>query len=699
MSILQTGDSPDFLSQVSGELQRVQLLIGDVVSAVADLEREVVRRLHLVDFACAPSVDGFARALPVAHCPDFLDTTYGVPGLHDPFRQPGPPGPAIADESVSRGYEEVLLEVAVEVAAGSKAAVLCDQQDIVSTDLDPQKLEEFRSQFERLDKDNVQFISIQELYTIAFTYHDKLAPSLLHKMCKYLDTGDINESLEVDMTATATAYLARSASSSSLPAAHGLNLASFVAVRTGDYGKRCKPSPELHETLSSLALALELEHRQYKVLHNASAYKWEQRRHFVKLAMDIGIVFVIAANALAIGISLDNDPNAMSWQILEVCFFVIYFLEFIIKMIMLGPRNYFTGAEMSWNLFDVICLVVSSGDLMASFLQSDEGDEGPSWTLLKVLRLTRLVRLVRLMRFKMFNELKLMFQGLLSGMRALGWALVMLITVIYGLSIITRTFFSDIKEFTTINYSMFTLFRCFTDACETLDGVLLPEFLYQRHGTVFQVSYTLIMMLINVGLFNLIMAVFIDNVTKSQNSRKAKELGETAASVECQLKIMLAKFINEPTSAEGDSKTMMSRLSEDALKKLRSLTEIGHYRNQADLRAAADASFKILHDSDIVITRAVFQAWLRNHEFVRVLEEADVDISNKFELFNILDVDHGGELSANELLTGLMSLRGDVSKGDVVSILLRVRDLTERLEAITLTLHSQRPPSGSTAAT
>lgn len=59
-----------------------------------------------------------------------------------------------------------------------------------------------------------------------------------------------------------------------------------------------------------------------------------------------------------------------------------------------------------------------------------------------------------------------------------------------------------------------------------------------------------------------------------------------------------------------------------------------------------------------------------------------MDVSNKFELFDILDVDLGGELSPHELLTGLLSLRGDVSKGDVIYILLRVRDMTHRLDQL-----------------
>jgi hypothetical protein len=395
-----------------------------------------------------------------------------------------------------------------------------------------------------------------------------------------------------------------------------------------------------------------------------------------------------------IGVSVDNAPDDVFWKVLEFIFFTIYLSEFIIKCTWLGIRYHFTGPDMSWNIFDFLCLVISAVELLITYTsptQNKSEDTGVSWTLLKILRLCRLVRLLRLMRFKVFKELKLMFMGLISGLRALGWALVLLMGIIYMMSIVLRSYFGTVvNEFATVNSSMFTLFRCLTDTCETLHGDLIPELLFHRYGEGFSIPYILFTMLIGIGLFNLIMAVFIDNVTKSQDQRKQKELGETAASVECQLKIMLAKFIKEPRAGEDDSRGMVRRLSDDALKRLRSLTEIGFFRNLSEQKLVADASFTILEDAHIVITRQVFQAWLRDPEFVRMLEEADVDISNKFELFNILDVDHGGELSANELLTGLMSLRGDVSKGDVVSTLLRVRDLGARVEALHQKLDEKR---------
>lgn len=271
--------------------------------------------------------------------------------------------------------------------------------------------------------------------------------------------------------------------------------------------------------------------------------------------------------------------------------------------------------------------------------------------------------------------------------------IVLLMAVVFTMSVVTQSFFGEVvEEFSTIDRSMFTLFRCATQTCETITGDPIPEALFSAFGWRFQIIYILTTMLVTVGLFNLIMAVFIDNVTKSQNQRKQKELGESAEMTECALKMMLAKFINEPRAGQGlargfgplrlgdNSKDMLKRISDDALKKLASLTDAGRSRNQAEQRRVANEAFNLLEECHINITREVFQAWLKDPEFVKVLEEAEVDISNKFELFNILDVDSGGELSVEELLNGLMGLRGDVSKGDVVSILLRVRDLLQRVE-------------------
>ncbi|CAJ1377036.1 unnamed protein product [Effrenium voratum] len=348
---------------------------------------------------------------------------------------------------------------------------------------------------------------------------------------------------------------------------------------------------------------------------------------------------------------------------------------------MQGCGGYYTGLEATWNWFDNACLLISLIDLVFSYIvvtQSSGGSE--PFMLMRMLRLARLARLVRLMRFRMFRELKLMVLGLFSGLRALAWAIVLLMFTIYTVGVLMRLI-SDLPEFASMPNAMFTLFRCFvTDGCVAYDGTPLPEKLRSDLGVPFFVFYILTTMVIGVGLFNLIMAVFIDNVLKSQGQRKLKEIGDTSAAVCTELKLQFRRFLCEPTVASH--RTLFSRLSESAQQKLSSLTDESFYRDQASRRKIAEATYRILQEDKVSISRDMFMMWLQDPEFTTMLEEADVDMSDKFRMFDILDVDMGGELSADELVTGLMQLRGDVSKGDIVAIMLKVRHLTYAIDEV-----------------
>merc|ERR1712060_1342 len=57
---------------------------------------------------------------------------------------------------------------------------------------------------------------------------------------------------------------------------------------------------------------------------------------------------------------------------------------------------------------------------------------------------------------------------------------------------------------------------------------------------------------------------------------------------------------------------------------------------------------------DILISRDVFNIWLQDAEMMACLEEVDIETSTRFELFDVLDADGGGELSFGELVSGLM---------------------------------------------
>eukprot|EP00931_Biecheleriopsis_adriatica_P086509 TRINITY_DN6116_c1_g1_i1.p1 TRINITY_DN6116_c1_g1~~TRINITY_DN6116_c1_g1_i1.p1 ORF type:complete len:854 (-),score=179.09 TRINITY_DN6116_c1_g1_i1:74-2554(-) len=459
-------------------------------------------------------------------------------------------------------------------------------------------------------------------------------------------------------------------------------------------------SPEYEDMFFTLRSALHAEANDYRnkaiLVQDREKLKERALRSRVAVMLDLMSVVVILANSLVIGLSLDHDPEGDFWNVTEFVFFAYYVGEVAVKIWVFGCNYFWCGPDAGWNWFDVLCVMASVCDFIISYVLLDyfiaaggDPDDMGSFLLVKMFRMARLTRIIRVVRFKMFKELKLIILGLFSGLRALFWAVILLLFLIYALGVVMKTIAGEMEpEFNSVTAAMFTLFRCFTEGCAAYDGTPLTEKLHMKLGGSFVVAYFLISMMVTVGIFNLIMAVFIDNVTKSQQQRKQKEIGETAESIEADLKIQITKFILNPYGLESaeDKATVSSfteRLSEKARGELARLTDDEGAHGHSLKLAAADAAFDVLSTEEVTISRTVFQHWLHDKDFINVLEDADVDISNKFELFDILDVDMGGELSADELVTGLMKLRGDVSKGDIVSIMLKVSYLTRILESLT----------------
>ncbi|CAE6971903.1 Cacna1g [Symbiodinium sp. CCMP2456] len=466
----------------------------------------------------------------------------------------------------------------------------------------------------------------------------------------------------------------------------GVDFEGFCSLMSPEEEEEELMEDSAQETLAAVRRAVRAEAKEK--LQGEQDRKLQTNAHRMRgicaVFFDVVSVLVIIANALVMGFSTDVSPTSSGWDVAELGFFAYYTLEYVIKLRLQGCFGYYFGEEAAWNWFDNACLVVSFVELLVTYIADPTQDGQGGFMLMRMLRLARLARLVRLMRFRMFRELKLMVLGLFSGLRALCWAIVLLMFIIYTIGVLMRLV-SDVEEFGSMPRSMFTLFRCFgPDGCAAYDGTPLPERLRLELGMPFFVLYILTTMTVGVGLFNLIMAVFLDNVLKSQGQRKMREIGDSSAAVCTDLQLHIRRFLCEPASET--ERGLFDRLSESAQQKLAHVTEEGYYRDQATKKKIAEATYQILQEDQVSISKDMFTVWLQDPEFVTMLEEADVDMSDKFRMFDILDVDMGGELSADELVTGLMQLRGDVSKADIVAIQLKVSHLTYVMEEIQETL-------------
>eukprot|EP00930_Biecheleria_cincta_P045278 TRINITY_DN3120_c0_g1_i1.p1 TRINITY_DN3120_c0_g1~~TRINITY_DN3120_c0_g1_i1.p1 ORF type:complete len:317 (-),score=44.31 TRINITY_DN3120_c0_g1_i1:11-940(-) len=289
--------------------------------------------------------------------------------------------------------------------------------------------------------------------------------------------------------------------------------------------------------------------------------------------------------------------------------------------------------------------------------------------ILKVLRLSRLARLIRTLRLEIFKELKIMVMGVISGMRVLGWAMVLLFVLIYIFGMSFSNFLADKEaEFATVDMAMFTLFRCFADSCDGDDGLPLLPRLQKNHGLIFLAAYVLMWMTVVLGVFNLIMAVFIDTVMEDHMTRKIRHIAESAPRFEVLIQEHLLRLILN--SKSGSS--MVPQETKD---------EIESMFTFASRAVRIRAQFECLSDSPVVISRPAFKVYMSDPRFCETLVEAEIETEHGASLFDFLDADMGGWLTPLELFQGLMSLRGPICKPEMVGMRLKIRHVIKMLHA------------------
>jgi len=146
---------------------------------------------------------------------------------------------------------------------------------------------------------------------------------------------------------------------------------------------------------------------------------------------------VICLNAAFIGYAgnyaIDNleNPRNTFIRVCEYLFFSFYATELLLKLAVLR-LNFFTNADMLWNIFDLVLVMQATYDIIYEAAQSgnDEGGGDLTWMrLLRLLKMLKMLRMVRVMRA--FRELRLMLRSVTGSITVLFWSMVMLFLVMY----------------------------------------------------------------------------------------------------------------------------------------------------------------------------------------------------------------------------------------------------------------------------
>lgn len=372
-----------------------------------------------------------------------------------------------------------------------------------------------------------------------------------------------------------------------------------------------------------------------------------------ELAWDVLPTIVVIVNALCIGIGEINASgwSATLWDSLNILFGSFYLLEFIVKLVAMGPRKYFCGPQRFWGWFDFLCLLIVVLEILLEY-GLDSANTGGAWALLRLLRLTRLAKLAHMLRFAVFDELKQMLNGVLFGSRVLLWSIVLFLTMIFIVGVVmTSTLGKDFEELSTLPRAMFTIFSCYLDSCTAYDGSPLQQRIFREVGPLFWIAYVIFSLFVTVCILNLIIAVFIDRVVCCSAQQRKLKIGTSQALVMAKLKRSLIKFM-AGKKADG---LCFSELE---------LENASH--------AEVFDTFNRFLVQERKMSQIEFEEWLEQPDMIGLLQEAEVDSASKYDFFDVLDVDVKGSLGVDDLVNGLMSLRGPITKTDIMAIRLKM---------------------------
>jgi len=150
------------------------------------------------------------------------------------------------------------------------------------------------------------------------------------------------------------------------------------------------------------------------------------------------------------------------------------------------------------------------------------------------------------------------------------------------------------------------------------------------------------------GLFNLITAIFVDNVVAAANV---------------------------------DFRMMKKRRRKDkemVAMKVKHLVQC-LWEKQKGKKRYSQAAFNINAAADMAISDTSFNDMILDGEVQDLFADLGIDRDELPDLFEILDADGSGQLDLKELVSGVLKLRGDAKKSDVVSVAFVARSMQASL--------------------
>jgi len=295
-------------------------------------------------------------------------------------------------------------------------------------------------------------------------------------------------------------------------------------------------------------------------------------------------------------------------------------------------------------------------------------------TLFRTVRLFRLVRFTRMVRSsQMFIELTVMMDMVPQGLATISWISCLLALLIFMLGLVMRQTLGrwcverDGEEayewcaghlqdysgrlFSTVPRACFTVFRCFTEGCMSVDGTPLLVHVMEASWAGFFTAlvYFFVYICVVFGIFNIITGILVEKTVSCGHLREAV--------------------------IEEDKRQKLRRHGE----KFRSLLKAfcknndrasridgGEYDNPSGRALTFPSVFRATSagDAPMDIKRDVFAYVLQLDMVQGLMEEMTISVTNGERIFDLIDVEEQGILDIDELVSEIVESLEHLQRSD-----------------------------------
>jgi hypothetical protein len=216
----------------------------------------------------------------------------------------------------------------------------------------------------------------------------------------------------------------------------------------------------------------------------------------------------------------------------------------------------------------------------------------------------------------------------------------------------------------TVLECSFMVFRCVMGDCTSRGGQSLAVHFSTGYGLKFQVAYGLGMLIFIFGLFNVITAIFVEATMKgiaAENLGVKRVHTYKTRHVKRSLERLVARImtISKDCKKSVSSSTSTRARPRQGFQK----TLIGRASQSEEI----DDTFTIADPAHLVLSEGAFSTILKDEAVQRLFEELDVNLgTDNASIFHSIRKDGKGQVRLPEMLDTLMRLRGDTSKADLV---------------------------------